>query len=463
MLARQQGIEPEELIAACAPSTSATCRLPHRLRQLLHHALAREPLPSGSTRARDAGHIARRTIEQAYDRGRHVSARPLHQGHLPQLRRPTSMATPARAAAPPIRRPTEGPVSAVTGTGRCAQRALLLQARRLRALPARLAQARRPRAGRIANKLHEWFDAGLKDWDISRDAPYFGFEIPDAPGKYFYVWLDAPIGYMASFQNYCTRDRPGLRRMLGQGLRRRALSLHRQGHRLLPHPVLAGRCCMARASARPPPSVQRLPHRQRPEDVQIARHLHQGAHLSAASLARIPALLLRRQAELRRRRHRPQPRGLHRARQLRPGRQGRQYRQPHRLVHQQALRRQARRRPARARPVRSLRRLARRDRRTLRAPRIRPGHAQDHGPGRPCQSVHRRAQALGADQANRPRRGGPGRMHPGPQPVPRHRQLPQTGSAANAEKTEAFFDAGELAWDDIAEPLLGRRIDAFSP
>ena len=61
----------------------------------------------------------------------------------------------------------------------------------------------------MANKLNEWFEAGLQEWDISRDAPYWGFEIPDAPGKYFYVWLDAPIGYMASFQNYC--DRTGLK------------------------------------------------------------------------------------------------------------------------------------------------------------------------------------------------------------------------------------------------------------
>ena len=58
----------------------------------------------------------------------------------------------------------------------------------------------------IRNKLGEWFDAGLRDWDISRDAPYFGFEIPDHPGKYFYVWLDAPIGYMASFKQYCERE-----------------------------------------------------------------------------------------------------------------------------------------------------------------------------------------------------------------------------------------------------------------
>ena len=55
----------------------------------------------------------------------------------------------------------------------------------------------------VANKLSEWLDAGLQEWDISRDAPYFGFEIPDAPGKYFYVWLDAPIGYMASFKKLC--------------------------------------------------------------------------------------------------------------------------------------------------------------------------------------------------------------------------------------------------------------------
>lgn len=57
----------------------------------------------------------------------------------------------------------------------------------------------------IINKLQEWFEAGLKAWDITRDEPYFGFEMPDAPGKYFYVWLDAPVGYMASFQNFCQK------------------------------------------------------------------------------------------------------------------------------------------------------------------------------------------------------------------------------------------------------------------
>jgi len=68
-------------------------------------------------------------------------------------------------------------------------------------------QVRTPLQPEARNKMKEWVgqpgDSNLGDWDISRDAPYFGFEIPDAPGKYFYVWLDAPIGYYASFLNYC--------------------------------------------------------------------------------------------------------------------------------------------------------------------------------------------------------------------------------------------------------------------
>ena len=58
----------------------------------------------------------------------------------------------------------------------------------------------------MANKMNEWFESGLQQWDISRDAPYFGFEIPGETGKYFYVWLDAPIGYMGSFKNFCQKN-----------------------------------------------------------------------------------------------------------------------------------------------------------------------------------------------------------------------------------------------------------------
>jgi methionyl-tRNA synthetase len=67
----------------------------------------------------------------------------------------------------------------------------------------------RSRAGglqpEVLNKLAEWFGDGLRDWDVSRDAPYFGFEIPDAPGKYFYVWMDAPVGYLATYRELCER------------------------------------------------------------------------------------------------------------------------------------------------------------------------------------------------------------------------------------------------------------------
>ena len=58
----------------------------------------------------------------------------------------------------------------------------------------------------VSNKLDEWFEAGLRDWDISRDEPYFGFRIPGTDDKYFYVWLDAPVGYMASFTDFCNRN-----------------------------------------------------------------------------------------------------------------------------------------------------------------------------------------------------------------------------------------------------------------
>ncbi len=64
-------------------------------------------------------------------------------------------------------------------------------------------ESKQPLQGESINKLDEWFESGLRDWDISRDAPYFGFPIPDEKDKFFYVWLDAPVGYMASFKKFC--------------------------------------------------------------------------------------------------------------------------------------------------------------------------------------------------------------------------------------------------------------------
>ena len=113
----------------------------------------------------------------------------------------------------------------------------------------------------------------LEDWDISRDGPYFGFKIPGERNKYFYVWLDAPIGYMASAKNYCDRhgldfdellERPG----------QRAVPLHRQGHHVLPRPVLAGDAHRLGLQDRQQALRARLSHRQRREDEQVPRDLH---------------------------------------------------------------------------------------------------------------------------------------------------------------------------------------------
>ena len=133
----------------------------------------------------------------------------------------------------------------------------------------------------VKAKLLEWLDAegGLRAWDISRDAPYFGFQIPGHPGKYFYVWLDAPIGYLSRAAGAVRARRRELHAVPRARQRRRAAPLHRQGHRQLPRPVLAGgaaRRGLPRADAA---ARQRLPHRRRREDVEVARHLRHGAHL----------------------------------------------------------------------------------------------------------------------------------------------------------------------------------------
>ncbi len=91
----------------------------------------------------------------------------------------------------------------------------------------------------VSNKMAEWLENGLQEWDISRDAPYFGFEIPDAPGKYFYVWLDAPIGYMASFKALCVKQGLDFDDFWHKNSQRRTLPFHRQGYYLFSRVILA--------------------------------------------------------------------------------------------------------------------------------------------------------------------------------------------------------------------------------
>ena len=114
----------------------------------------------------------------------------------------------------------------------------------------------------------------MGDWDISRDAPYFGIEIPDAPGKYFYVWLDAPIGYLASLKNYLDKDgRAGLRRVHRRP--RDVEQVHFIGKDIVTFHTLFWPAMLQFSGRKMPNKVvrARLPHReQRREDEQEPRH-----------------------------------------------------------------------------------------------------------------------------------------------------------------------------------------------
>ena len=200
----------------------------------------------------------------------------------------------------------------------------------------------------VVNKAKEWLDGkgekALADWDISRDPPYFGIRIPDlTEEKYLYVWLDAPIGYLACFKNYCAQEGARLRAIPARP-ENRADPLHRQGHHLLPHAVLAGDAGIrgqALQGARPRLRA-RLHHRVGRQDVQVARHRHRSAALSQARHEpRVAALLHRRQAQRQRRGPRLQSRRLPRPREQRPGRQVRQHRGRGGELHLEAVRRRA--------------------------------------------------------------------------------------------------------------------------
>ena len=164
------------------------------------------------TRLRDTGHIARRDVEQMFDpeKGIFLADRFI-KGTCPECKADDQYGDNCEKCSATYS-PTEliNPRSAISG----ATPVLKTSEHYFFKLPDfQQFLAEWTQDGRlqdeVANKLKEWFSIDLQEWDISRDAPYFGFEIPDAPGKYFYVWLDAPIGYLASFKNLCDQ-RPDL-------------------------------------------------------------------------------------------------------------------------------------------------------------------------------------------------------------------------------------------------------------
>ncbi len=151
-------------------------------------------------------HIVIRSVVQAYDEAKGLFlADRFIKGTCPKCKTPDQYGDNCEACGATYS-PTEliDPVSALSGTTPVEKASdhLFFQLSQFQDLLADWVSGDQLQTP-IANKLREWINAGLQDWDISRDAPYFGFEIPGHPEKYFYVWLDAPIGYIASHQNLC--------------------------------------------------------------------------------------------------------------------------------------------------------------------------------------------------------------------------------------------------------------------
>jgi len=207
--AQQEGITPEQLIEAVGREHRADFREFHiefDNYYTTHSPENRELSELLYRRHQAAGHITTRTITQAYDPIKEMFLPDRFiRGECPRCGAPGQYGDSCEACGATYS-PTElvNPVSVLSG-GAPVERESLHYFFRLADFEALLRTW--TSAGHlqeeVTNKLNEWFAEGLREWDISRDAPYFGFRIPDTEDKYFYVWLDAPIGYMASCRNWC--------------------------------------------------------------------------------------------------------------------------------------------------------------------------------------------------------------------------------------------------------------------
>ena len=209
--AQNEGITPEELISATDKehrADFADFNVTFDNFHSTHSDENKEIVETIYTRLRDAGHIEKRTINQAYDPEKEMFLPDRFiKGTCPKCGADDQYGDNCEACGATYA-PTDlkNPVSAVSGATPIEK-----ESEHYFFKLADFEQMLRDWIGgnhtqpAIANKVSEWFESGLQSWDISRDAPYFGFEIPDAPGKFFYVWLDAPMGYIASFKNLCDK------------------------------------------------------------------------------------------------------------------------------------------------------------------------------------------------------------------------------------------------------------------
>ncbi len=209
--ARQEGIDPEELIARVAEEHKADFS-EFRVGFDNYHSTHSEENRECSTliykRNRDKGHINNRVITQAYDPVENMFLPDRFiKGECPKCGADDQYGDNCEACGASYS-PNElkNPVSAVSGATPVDKESehYFFKLGDFEEMLKGWTKGGHLQT-EVSNKLDEWFQAGLQEWDISRDAPYFGFEIPDHPGKFFYVWLDAPIGYMASFKNLCNQ------------------------------------------------------------------------------------------------------------------------------------------------------------------------------------------------------------------------------------------------------------------
>ena len=210
--AQREGITPEELIAATWEEHTrdfADFHIDFDHYHSTHSPENRELAETIYRRLKDGGYIRSRVIKQAYDPVEKMFLPDRFiKGECPRCGAPDQYGDSCEVCGATYA-PTDlkNPVSVISGATPVEKESehFFFALGEFEPMLRKWALEGEHVQPEIANKLREWFDAGLQDWDISRDAPYFGFEIPDAPGKYFYVWLDAPIGYMASFKHWCER------------------------------------------------------------------------------------------------------------------------------------------------------------------------------------------------------------------------------------------------------------------
>jgi len=209
--AQQEGITPEALITRIAEEHQADFADFHIGFDNYHSTHSDENRELSELiyrRNRDAGHIETRTITQAYDPQMEMFLPDRFiKGECPRCGTADQYGDSCEACGATYS-PTElnNAVSAVSGAKPVEKESLhyFFKLADFEAMLRKWTTAGHLQE-EVSNKLREWFADGLRAWDISRDAPYFGFAIPDAADKFFYVWLDAPIGYLASFKQYCER------------------------------------------------------------------------------------------------------------------------------------------------------------------------------------------------------------------------------------------------------------------